>query len=123
MQAGEFLRSLFQVIAISMALSWIAALIAAPVLGKLFLKPSKREGDPYDSFLFRCYKIFLEGCLRHRILTIIITLAAFISSLYIFTTIETSFFPDSETAYFNVDLWCQEGTSLEAQEKATQKYV
>ena len=123
MQAGEFLRSLFQVIAISMALSWIAALIAAPVLGKLFLKPSKREGDPYDSFLFRCYKIFLEGCLRHRILTIIITLVAFVGSLYIFTTMQTSFFPDSETVYFNVDLWSQEGTSLEAQEKATQKLV
>ncbi|MBR2209172.1 MAG: efflux RND transporter permease subunit, partial [Synergistaceae bacterium] len=123
MQAGEFLRSLFQVIAISMALSWVAALIAAPVLGKLFLKPSKREGDPYDSFLFRCYKIFLEGCLHHRILTIIITLAAFVGSLYIFTTMQTSFFPDSETVYFNVDLWSQEGTSLEAQEQATQKLV
>ena len=71
-QAGEFLSSLFQVVAISMMLSWFAALIAAPALGKIMLKPSnnKEGGDPYDTFLFRMYRAFLEGCLRHRILTV-----------------------------------------------------
>ena len=122
-QAGEFLRSLFQVVGISMMLSWFAALIAAPALGKLMLKPSKQEGDPYDRFLFRMYKAILEGCLRNRTLTIIITLALFVGSLLIFSQMDTSFFPDAETVYFNVDLWSQEGISLEGQEKATQKLV
>ncbi len=122
-QAGEFLRSLFQVVAISMMLSWFAALIAAPVLGKLMLKPSKQEGDPYDSFLFRMYRKILEGCLRYRALTIIITIAMFAGAMFIFSGIQTSFFPDAETVYFNVDLWSQEGTSLEAQEKMTQELV
>ena len=122
-QAGEFLSSMFQVIAISMALSWFAALIAAPVLGKLFLKPSKQEGDPYDRFLFRAYKAILEGCLRNRFLTILITIAMFAASMFIFSDMETSFFPDAETVYFNAELWSQEGTSLEAQEKITQELV
>ena len=122
-QAGEFLRSLFQVVGISMMLSWLAALIAAPALGKLMLKPSKQEGDPYDRFLFRMYKKILEGCLRNRILTIIITIAMFAGAMLIFSQVDTSFFPDAETAYFNVDLWSQEGISLEGQEKATQKLV
>ncbi len=120
-QAGEFLRSLFQVVLISMMLSWFAALIAAPVLGKVFLKPSKHEGDPYDSFLFRMYRAILEGCLRHRVLTVIITAGMFAVSMYIFSGIATSFFPDAETVYFNVDLWLQEGASLAAQEKVTQE--
>ncbi|MBQ7197377.1 MAG: efflux RND transporter permease subunit [Synergistaceae bacterium] len=122
-QAGEFLSSMFQVVAISMALSWFAALIAAPALGKLFLKPSKQEGDPYDSFLFRAYKAILEGCLHHRFLTILITIAMFAASMIIFSGMETSFFPDAETVYYNVELWSQEGTSLEAQEKVTQELV
>lgn len=122
-QAGEYLRSLFQVVGISMMLSWFAALIAAPVLGKVMLKPSKKEGDPYDSFLFRAYKAILEGCLRNRTLTILITIGMFAASMFLFSIMETSFFPDAETVYYNVDLWSQEGTSLEAQEKITQKLV
>ena len=122
-QAGEYLKSLFQVVAISMALSWFAALIAAPVLGKVMLKPSKHEGDPYDSFLFRAYRALLEGCLKYRTLTIIVTVAMFAASMYIFSTMETSFFPDAETVYFNVDLYSQEGTSLVGQEKITQELV
>ena len=123
MQAGEFLRSLFQVVGISMMLSWVMALIAAPVLGKAFLKPSKQEGDPYDSFLFRAYRALLEGCLKYRTLTIIIVVGMFAVSMFIFSTMDTSFFPDAETVYFNIDLWSQEGTSLAAQESRTQKLV
>lgn len=120
-QAGEFLSSMFQVVAISMMLSWFAALIAAPALGKVMLKPSKQEGDPYDSFLFRMYRAILEGCLHHRTLTIIITVGMFAASMVIFSQMATSFFPDAETVYYSVDLWSPEGTSLEGHERATQE--
>ena len=120
-QAGEFLKSLFQVVGISMMLSWLAALIIAPVLGKAMLKPEKKDGDPYGGFLFRAYRSILEGCLRHRTLTVFVVIGMFTVSMYIFSTMETSFFPDAETVYFNIDLWSQEGTSIEAQEKRTQE--
>ena len=120
-QAGEYLNSLFSVVGISMFLSWLAALIAAPVLGKIFLKPSKQDKDPYDSFLFKLYKSFLELCLRNRFITVAVTIAMFIGSMMIFSTMKTSFFPDAETVYFNIDLWNIEGSSLGAQERETQK--
>ena len=120
-QAGEYLRSLLQVVGISMGLSWFAALIAAPVLGKFMMKPSKQEGDPYDRLLFRMYRRILEFCLSNRILTLFITVAMFCGSLYLFTQIQTSFFPDSETVYFSMDLWTHEGESLAGQEKITQQ--
>ncbi|MBQ7216257.1 MAG: efflux RND transporter permease subunit [Synergistaceae bacterium] len=123
MQAGEFLRSLLQVIGISMFLSWVAALTVAPVLGKVMIKAQKKEGDPYNSFLFRTYRAILEGCLRHRLLTVLVTIGMFAVSMYIFSQMPTSFFPDAETVYFNIDLWSQEGTSLAAQEKTTQELV
>ena len=124
-QAGEFLSSLFQVVAISMMLSWFAALIVAPALGKIMLKPSnnKEGGDPYDTFLFRMYRAFLEGCLRHRILTVMAVIGMFAVSMFIFSRMETSFFPDAETVYFNIDLWSQQGTSLAGQERVTQELV
>lgn len=120
---GEFCRSLLQVVGISMMLSWLAALTVTPVLGKLMLKASKQEGDPYDKFLFRAYKAFLEGCLRYRFLTVFITLALFIGSLMLFAQLDTSFFPDANTVYYSLDLWSAEGTSLKAQEEVTKKLV
>lgn len=120
-QTGEFLGSMSKVVAISMMLSWFAALIAAPALGKVMLKPSKHEGDPYDSFLFRLYRSTLEGCLHHRLLTIIITVGMFAASMYVYTRMDTSFFPASNTPYYCIDIYSPEGTSIAAQERVTQK--
>ncbi len=134
---GEFCRSLFQVVGISMMLSWIAALIVTPVLGKIGLKPVKHvtlkqnnnknikteepKPDPYDKFLFRAYMRLLKFCLKYRYLTVIITLSLFAAALYQFTTLEQSFFPDSNTFYYSIDLWSPEGTSLNEQARQTAK--
>ncbi|MBQ7220421.1 MAG: efflux RND transporter permease subunit [Synergistaceae bacterium] len=120
-QTGEYLQSLFQVVAISMMLSWFAALIAAPALGKVMLKPSKQEGDPYDGFLFRAYRAFLELCLRNRFTVLALVIAVFVFSMMVFWEMPTSFFPDNDTVYYTVDLYSPEGTSLNAQEEITQK--
>ena len=113
-QAGEYCRSLYQVVAISMSFSWVMALTATPVFGSLMLKPGKAEVDPYNKPLFRAYRWLLEACLRHRLLTAAATLAVFAASVWGFTRLEQSFFPDANTAYYTVDLWGTEGRSLEA---------
>ena len=113
-QAGEYCRSLYQVVAISMSFSWVMALTATPVFGSLMLKPGKADVDPYNKLLFRAYRWLLEACLRHRLLTAAATLAVFAASVWGFTRLEQSFFPDANTAYYTVDLWGTEGRSLEA---------
>ena len=74
---GEFCRSLLQVVGISMMLSWGAALTVTPVFGQIMLKPSKQKDDPYDRPLFRAYRALLEGCLRHRFLSMALAAALF----------------------------------------------
>ena len=44
--AGELLNSLFWVICISLALSWVAAITVTPLLAYLFFKPSRRGHSP-----------------------------------------------------------------------------
>ncbi|MBR1672012.1 MAG: efflux RND transporter permease subunit [Fretibacterium sp.] len=118
--SGEFCRSLFQVVAISMALSWVAAVTVTPVLGKLVLKTTKkRDADPYDHLLFRAYRRFLEWCLGHRVVTVGTTLALFGVAMYQFMTLEQSLFPDANTVYFMADLWGPQGTTLEEQGRVT----
>lgn len=116
---GEFCRSLFQVVGISMMLSWLLAITVTPVFGALMLKPGKKEKDPYDRPLFRWYRAFLEVCLRHRAMTLAVVGVFFALSILAFTKIDQSFFPDSDSAYYTVDLWQPEGSSLESQEAVT----
>ena len=110
---GEFCRSLFQVVGISMMLSWVAALTVTPVLGNMLLRPEPEQDqeDPYDRPLFRAYRALLEACLRHRGLTLGATAIAFAVSVLGLMNTPQSFFPDANTAYYTVDLWRTEGTS------------
>lgn len=120
---GEFCVSLFQVVGISMLLSWLLAISATPVLGSIMLKPSSstQEGDPYDKPLFRIYRAFLELCLRFRFITMIVVLGMFVFALIGFTQIKSVFFPASTAQYFTVDLWQREGSSINSQREITAK--
>ncbi len=118
---GEYCRSLLQVVAISMLFSWVLALTATPVLGKMMFKRGKGAMDPYNKPIFRLYRKFLEGCLHHRFLTISATVLMFLLSLWGFSALGTSFFPDSSSVYFTVDLWGEEGVTLASQRRMTMK--
>ncbi|MBQ8691881.1 MAG: efflux RND transporter permease subunit, partial [Synergistaceae bacterium] len=120
---GEYCRSLLQVVGISMILSWLLAITATPVIGNLMLKPANQQsGDPYNSFLFRAYRAFLEGCLRRRFMTIAVVIIIFAFSLVtLATSIEKIFFPSSTAMYFVADLWQREGTSINAQRDMTEQ--
>ena len=107
---GEYCRSLLQVIGISMLLSWLLAITATPVLGKLMLKPAgESSGDPYDKWLFRVYRAFLEACMRYRFVTIAVVIGMFVFSLLGLSMVEKVFFPSSTAMYFVADLWQREG--------------
>jgi len=116
---GEFCRSLFQVILVSLSLSWITAVTITPLLGVLFLKRPEKlpEGevakDPYDSGFYRRYREFLKICIRFRWVTLSIILVAFIISILGFGHVKNSFFPPSARPQFMVDLWMPQGTHIE----------
>ncbi|MBR0185420.1 MAG: efflux RND transporter permease subunit, partial [Synergistaceae bacterium] len=119
---GEYCRSLLQVVGISMMLSWLLAITATPVIGNLMLKPASQSGDPYNSFLFRAYRAFLEGCLHRRLMTIAVVGIMFAFSLItLITSVEKVFFPSSTAMYFVADLWQREGTSINVQRDMTEK--
>ena len=57
-QVGEFARSLFQVMLLSLFLSWILAVTVTPLLCVNFLRIPDQDGgtDPYDKPLYRGYR-------------------------------------------------------------------
>ena len=112
---GEYTASLFQVVAISLGISWILAVVATPVLCDMFLEVSaKKSGqDPYAGRVYRSYRRVLEAALRHRVVTIGIMLGLLAAAGVGFQYVEQSFFPSATRAQFMVDYWLPEGSRIE----------
>jgi multidrug efflux pump subunit AcrB len=113
---GEYCRSLYQVILISLIMSWITAVTVTPLLCYMFIKPAtKKDGDAdeYSGALFQGYKRLLILCLKRRTATCVLMVALLALSLFGFTRIEQSFFPSSTRPQFMVDIWLQEGTHID----------
>ncbi|MEO0460949.1 MAG: efflux RND transporter permease subunit [Myxococcota bacterium] len=112
--AGEFLASLFQVIAISLLLSWVLAVTITPLAGILFLKPSKSGlRDPYDTPFFTRYRRLLATLLRNRMATLGAVTLLLVLSFVGFAFVEQNFFPNSARPQFMVEMWRSQGSHIE----------
>jgi len=113
---GEFCRSLFQVVMVSLLLSWVTAVTLTPLLCVLFLKaPTQNEGqqDPYSRGFYLKYKAFLSLCIRKRYPTTVVVAAMFGSALWGFSFVDQSFFPASSRPQFMLDVWLPQGTHID----------
>lgn len=116
---GEYCKSLFQVLLISLMLSWVTALTLTPVFinwsekRRGAAKPAKTDiSDPYQGIVFRLYRQTLSGLLRFRLITLTAMVALLALSLYGFTLVKQNFFPSSSTPVFFTDLWLPYGTDI-----------
>lgn len=114
---GEYTRSLFSVVLISLSMSWFTAVTTTPLLCKVFLKPAKKKADdsgedPYHKGFYLLYRNFLTAAIRHRWATIGVTVVIFAASIFGFGYVKNSFFPDSTRPQFYVDVWYPEGTHI-----------
>jgi multidrug efflux pump subunit AcrB len=113
---GEYCRTLFSVILISLSFSWLTSVTCTPLLCKAFLKTgtaAEGEGeDPYSVGFYAWYQRFLILCLRFRWVVVGIVVVLFIAALLGFGFVKKSFFPDSTRPQFYVDLWFPEGTDI-----------
>ena len=113
---GEYCRSLFKVVCISLGLSWLTAVTVTPVLCVMFLKAPEKgqaESDSYGGRFYGSYRGLLATCIRFRGLTVGVVAAGFAAALWGFGYIDDSFFPDSTRPQFMVDFWLPQGTHID----------
>jgi multidrug efflux pump subunit AcrB len=120
-KTGEFCRSLFQVVLVSLLLSWVTAVTVTPVLCAMFL-PSRGTGnepdegpvdtDPYAGGFYRLYGTFLAACIRLRWVSIGTVVGVFTLAIYGFGFLDQSFFPSSTRPQFLVDFWLPKGSDI-----------
>ncbi|UCC29630.1 MAG: efflux RND transporter permease subunit [Phycisphaerales bacterium] len=114
--AGEYAATLFIVVAVSLLLSWILALIMTPLNCISLLRPPSAETagtDPYGGGFFKVYKRALEGAIRRRVLTVGGMVVILVVAAVGFTRVPQQFFPDSTRTQFMVDYWAPQGTPLQ----------
>jgi len=114
-RVSEFCRSLFQVMALSLMLSWILAVTVMPLLCVKYLSVPKNmdEADPYAKTMFRVYRRTVHLCLSHRIVTMAAVSLLLVLAIVGFGKIPLSFFPHTTQPFFYVNFRRPQGTHLE----------
>ena len=121
--AGEYVRTLFYVVGIALVVSWFVAVYFTPWLGYMILKQRHHAGEHHDVFDTRFYRRLRSSvtwAVRHRVIVLLLTLTAFVGSLWSFQFIPQNFFPQSSRPEILVDLWLPEGTSIKEVERQAQ---
>jgi multidrug efflux pump subunit AcrB len=126
---GEYTRAIFEVSAIALVTSWIAAVIIIPLLGYYLLPqhaahaaaapgaPALAHGtevDVYDTPFYGRLRRVIGACVRHRWLVLGGTLLTFVVAMSGFGSIPKQFFPSSDRPELLVDLRLPEGASIHA---------
>ncbi|HED3066988.1 TPA: efflux RND transporter permease subunit [Kluyvera ascorbata] len=118
---GEYCKSLFQVLLISLMLSWFSALTITPVLIKWWQskgQPTEQtDTDPYAGRFYRLYQQILRTLLMRKAITLAVMVVLLAASIWGFGSVRQNFFPSSNTPIFFVDLWLPYGTDIAATEQ------
>jgi multidrug efflux pump subunit AcrB len=114
--AGEYTFSLFAVVGIALIVSWIVAVIFAPLLGVVILREPKTMEKRSPGRIFLLYRRFLTFALRMRWVTIALTVALFVASVLALPLIPNQFFPSSDRPELLVDLRLPQNASIHASE-------
>jgi len=110
---GEYCRTLFYVVGLSLLLSWVLAVTITPVLAVMFLKAPKGGNiDPYGGKFYSLYRRALIYCIKFRWAMVIIMCVLLALSVWGFGFIKQSFFPTSESNKIMFDIWNPEGTYI-----------
>jgi len=114
--AGEYTFSIFSVVGISLIVSWLVAVIFAPLIGKAILKAPKANAEEKPSKLLNGYSAFLRGAIRAKWLTIAVTLVMFAAAIFLLRFVPQQFFPASDRPELTVDLTLRQNASIYATE-------
>lgn len=124
-QAGEYTVAIFQVVAISLLLSWIGAVTFTPYLGFLMLKVRANSGtlrcDLFDTPFYNRLRRWVGACVENRKTVIIGTVALFGVGVATLTQVPEQFFPLSNRPEVIIDLWLPEGSSFTQTEAAAKR--
>ena len=105
--AGVYVRDLFIVIAVSLLLSWVLALVHVPLMAESMLrspeeeeasgkKSKKEKKNPYGGFTYRLLERILRIGIRFRYVAIALAVGSLVLCAWGYQYLNQAFFPDME---------------------------
>jgi len=125
--AGEYVRSLAQVVAILLLSSWLLSMTVTPAMCAWFMKvadnpqSASQTPNPYSGAIYRIYRHVLAAFLRWRLAMIGILIALLVGSIQLLGTVKTEFFPLGDRNEFLVYLDFEAGTDVRKTETELRK--
>lgn len=110
--AGEFTFTLFVVIAVSLVVSWIVAVLFTPLIGVTLLPKTMKKHAEHKGRFATAFSSMLQFCLRWRWMTILATILLFAGSLAGLTLVPQQFFPSSDRPELIVDWNLPQNSSI-----------
>lgn len=124
---GVYVRDLFIVLAVSLLLSWLLALVHIPIHSDKYLKVKEvKQGDLYGNALYRNFRKLLSFLLAHRLGTVGIIVLLIAASVVAFFRIPQGFFPNLSYDQLYIECKLPEGTqpdSVRATVDNIQRYL
>jgi multidrug efflux pump len=114
--AGEYTFSIFQVVGISLILSWIVAVIFTPYIAYKLLPDNMAqhghdEDGVYQRPIYARFRSIVDWCVVHRRVVVATTAGLFVLSIALFKLVPQQFFPESDRPELMVGRWPATKTS------------
>jgi multidrug efflux pump subunit AcrB len=120
--AGEYCFSLFAVVVIALLVSWVVAVVFAPLIGVTLLPATLHRDQAEPSRLAWIFRRLLLAALRAKYLVIGGTLAVLALSLFAVGFIQQQFFPSSDRPELLVNLNRPQNASIYATRDTVDKF-
>ena len=127
---GEYTFAIFAVTSAALVISWVVSVYFVPYLGAWLLHTRARTGPGghgqahalFDTPFYNRFRRLLHGCLRHRWITLLLTVALFGAGVVGLGKVPQQFFPDSSRPEILVDMWLPEGGTLRESEAVVRRF-
>ena len=141
-RVGEYAGNIFWVLGIALMASWIVAVYFTPYLGVKLLKQSAHGATAnlatntrdehsadlvhavsiYDTSFYRLLRKIITGCVRHKWIVVLLTLAVFMVAVVgMNKVVVKQFFPSSDRPELMVDIYLPEGTGIKITDAVTKR--
>ncbi len=125
--SGEYLRSMSQVILISLTVSWVLAMTVTPILCARFLKaPEVTEEEiraQYERPLYLRYRGILEALLGQRALFLASMVGVLALGFWLFSKVPQQFMPQSDRPQILVDVKLPNGYGIRESDRRIREFA
>ncbi|WP_347910033.1 efflux RND transporter permease subunit [Pseudomonas grandcourensis] len=119
--AGEYTYTLFAVIACAMLVSWVVAVLFAPVIGVHILSTKVKPHEDEPGRIGKAFNGGLLWCMRNRWWAIGITVLCFVLAVFSMRFVQNQFFPSSDRPEILVDLNLPQNASIDETRRAVDR--